>query len=45
MAADLGQCDVCKGKLAIKEKKEVSGTLYNIIQCEKCKKEVIRKTD
>jgi len=43
--ADFGQCDICKGKLALKEKKSVADTEYNIVMCEKCKKQVVRKAE
>lgn len=42
MAGSEGECDVCKGNLILKENKEVGGTKYKILKCEKCNKQVAR---
>jgi len=42
VAASEGKCDVCKGDLTLKETKEVGGTKYKILKCEKCNKQIAR---
>ena len=45
MVSELGKCDVCNGKLILTGKKEVAGTRYNILKCEKCNKQVVKHQD
>jgi|TARA_B100001971_G_C17789811_1_gene333948 hypothetical protein len=42
VVSDYGKCDICRGKLLLKETKEVSGTMYNILRCGKCNKQIVR---
>jgi len=43
IAEDYGNCSLCKkGKLVKKEEKELSGTMYVILKCDKCNYEVAR---
>jgi len=43
MAEDYGQCSLCKkGRLIKKEEKEVGGTTYFILRCDKCNHQVAR---
>jgi hypothetical protein len=44
MEASYGSCDVCnKGKFELKEKKEVAGSQYNMLICNKCHRQVARR--
>ncbi len=43
MAEDYGLCDLCKkGRLVKKEEKDLGGTTYLILKCDKCKHQVAR---
>lgn len=43
MAEDYGQCNLCrKGKFAKKDEREIGGSTYYILKCEKCGHEVAR---
>jgi len=42
VAGSEGECDICKGSLVLKEKTEVGGTKYKILECEKCHKKIVR---
>lgn len=42
MITDYGKCKVCNGNLILSEKKEVAGTVYLILECEKCNKKIAR---
>ena len=43
MAEDYGTCNLCKnGRMVKKEEREISGTVYLILKCDKCKYQVAR---
>ncbi len=43
MAEDYGQCSLCKkGRLVKKEEKEIGGSMYTILKCDKCNHQVAR---
>lgn len=43
MAEDYGQCSLCKkGRFIKKEEKDVGGTIYIILKCDKCNYEIAR---
>lgn len=45
MAEDYGQCNLCKkGRLVKKEEKDVGGSIYLILKCDKCNYQVARTT-
>ncbi len=40
--SDYGKCSLCGGKYQLVETREVKGTKYEIVQCEKCKHRVAK---
>ncbi len=43
IAEDYGKCNLCKeGKMTKKDEKEVGGTRYLILKCDKCNHEIAR---
>jgi hypothetical protein len=40
---DYGRCELCKAKYQLVEAKEMGGTRYNVLKCEKCGRKVIRR--
>ncbi len=39
---DYGKCSLCKGKYKLMETKDVKGTEYTIVKCEKCGHQVAK---
>lgn len=39
---DYGKCNICGKDLVFCESKDVGGTSYNVLECKKCKRKIVR---
>jgi len=40
-----GVCEICGGNYVLKEKKQMAGSEYKVLRCEKCKHQVARRVE
>lgn len=46
MSQDYGSCDICKkGRFELKENKEIAGSKYKILVCNKCRHNIARRDE